>query len=246
VTAHPLDLLVRNLAAHAPLGELDRDAILNLPHTVRTLEAQSYITREGEPPTVCAVLTTGFAYRHKLTHEGARQIVAIHIPGDALDFQALFLDVADHNVQTLTRASVAVIPREALQALANTRGAVGRAILINVLIEASISREWVLNVGRRAAPARMAHLFCEFALRLENQGVVPEYGYELPMTQEQLADTLGLTSVHVNRTLKMLESRGLIMRDRRRVQFPDWQRMRDFGDFNQRYLHVGQQLAGLL
>ena len=241
---NPLALLLRKLEQHAELPEADRQAILALPHTLRTLEAQSYTVREGDPPSYCAVLLSGFAYRQKLGGDGSRQIVSIHIPGEPLDFQNLFLDIADHNVQTLTRAEVAMIPRTALQQLARERPAIGHAILITILIEASIFREWVLNVGRRDARARLAHVLCEFAVRLEAQGLAEEYGYELPMTQEQLADSLGLTAVHVNRTLKQLEAEGLIVRNKRNVSFPDWKRMRGVADFNQRYLHLDRQRSG--
>lgn len=241
---NPLTLLLRKLELHAELPEEDRQAILALPHTMRTLEPQSYTVREGDPPTACAVLVSGFAYRQKLGGDGARQIVSLHIPGEPLDFQNLFLDVADHNVQTLTRAELAFIPRAALQRIARERPAVGHAILVTILVEASIFREWVLNVGRRDARARLAHVLCEFAVRLDAQGLSEEYGYELPMTQEQLADALGLTSVHVNRTLKLLEAEGLISRNKRNVSFPDWQRMRAAADFNQRYLHLDRQRSG--
>lgn len=240
----PLHLLLRRLEQHSALSAEDRQAILSLPFTLVTREAQSYLLREGDVPDHCAVLLSGFAYRQKLTSEGARQIVATHIPGDALDFQNLFLDVADHNVQTLTRAELAIIPRAPLQDLARSRAAVGHAILVTTLIEASIFREWVLNVGRRDARARLAHLLCEFALRLERQGIAGEYGYELPMTQEQLGDALGLTPVHVNRTIKGLEADGLIKREKRYISFPDWRRLREVGDFNQRYLHLEPQSSG--
>ncbi|HEX8482507.1 MAG TPA: Crp/Fnr family transcriptional regulator [Allosphingosinicella sp.] len=243
-TSNPLDLLLRKLETHSRLDEEDRQAILALPYTLRTLEAQSYTIREGDAPEVCAVLVSGFAYRQKLTGDGSRQIVAIHIPGEALDFQQLFLDVADHNVQTLTRAELAFISRTELQKLARSRASIGHAILVAILVEASIFREWVLNIGRRDARARLAHVLCEFAIRLEAQGLADENGYDLPMTQEQLADTLGLTPVHVNRTIMALEGEGFIVRDKRRIRFPDWRRMRDVGDFNQRYLHLEPQRSG--
>jgi CRP-like cAMP-binding protein len=241
---NPLQLLVRKLELQSALDEEDRQAILSLPYTLRTLEPQSYTIREGDAPTHCAVLVSGFAYRQKLTGEGARQILALHIPGDALDFQNIFLDEADHSVQTLTRAEMAMVPRAEFQKLTRSRPAVAHAILVTILVEASIFREWVLNVGRRDSRTRLAHVLCEFAVRLEAQGLADEYGYELPMTQEQLADAVGLTPVHVNRTLKALEAEGLISRNRRNVSFPDWQRMRDVGDFNQRYLHLARQLTG--
>ena len=238
---HPLGLLLRKLETHSTLDPEDREAICSLPFTLKTLEPQSYTVREGDAPTQCGVLVSGFAYRQKLTGDGSRQIVALHIPGEALDFQSLFLDVADHNVQTLTRAEVAFIPRRELQELARSRAAIGHAILVTILVEASIFREWVLNVGRRDSRTRTAHLLCEFAIRLDAQGLAEDYGYHLPMTQEQLADALGLTPVHVNRTLKGLEAEGLISREGRQVSFPDWRRLREAADFNQRYLHLEPQ-----
>lgn len=209
-----------------------------LPHTIRTVEPHTYIVREGEPPSGCAVLIKGFAFRHKTTGYGNRQIVSIHIPGEPLDFQNLFLKVSDHNVQMLTPARVAMIPRASLQDLLNERPRISHAVLVAMLVEASIFREWVLNVGRRDARSRLAHVLCEFAVRLEAQGLAHEYGYELPMTQEQLADSLGLTPVHVNRVIRKLEEEGLITRDRRNIKFPDWKRMRDIADFSDRYLHL--------
>jgi len=243
-TPNPLHLLLRKLETHSALCDADREAVLALPYTLRTLEPHAYTIREGDRPEGCAVLLSGFAYRQKLTSNGGRQIVALHIPGEALDFQHLFLDVADHNVQMLTRGEVAIVPREELQALARSRAPISHAILVTILVEASIFREWVVNVGRRDARSRLAHLLCEFALRLEAQGLSDQYGYELPMTQDQLADVLGLTPVHVNRTIKSLEADGLITRKGRSISFPDWPRMQDVGDFNRRYLHLEQQEAG--
>ena len=238
---HPLELLLRRLEVHTKLSEEDRQAVLALPFTLRTLEPSAYTVREGDRPDRCSVLVSGFAYRQKITGEGMRQIIALHIPGEALDFQHLFLDVADHNVQMLTRGEVADLSRASLQELARSREAIGHAILVTILVEASIFREWVLNVGRRDSRARLAHVLCEFAVRLEAQGLAEEYGYELPMTQEQLGDALGLTPVHVNRTIKALQSEGLITRNKRNISFPDWERMRDVADFNQRYLHLAGQ-----
>jgi CRP-like cAMP-binding protein len=235
---NPLGQLIRNLEAHATLGEEDREAILALPYKRRMLEAATYIVREGDPPQRCAVIVSGLAFRQKITGDGARQIIALQIPGEAVDFQNLFLDVSDHSVQMLIRGEVAEVARAAFQELAAARPAVGRAIMVSTLIEASIFREWVLNIGRRDARGRMAHLLCEFAVRLEALGLAPDHGYELPMTQEQLADATGLTSVHVNRVLKSLEGEGLIVRNRRNISFPDWRRLREVGDFNSRYLHL--------
>jgi CRP-like cAMP-binding protein len=236
---HPLSPLIRRLDRNHSLTHEDRDALLALPYKLRWLDPATYTVREGDKPRICGVLVSGYAFRQKITGDGARQIIGLHIPGEALDFQNLFLEVSDHNVQMLTRAEVADVPITAFQQIALERPNVGRAIQVTSLIEASIFREWVLNVGRRDSRSRLAHLLCEFALRLEANGMArPDRGYELPMTQEQLADATGLTSVHVNRVLKVLETEGLIVRNRRNISFPDWRRLREVGDFNQRYLHL--------
>jgi CRP-like cAMP-binding protein len=240
-----LERMVRKLELRAKLSDGDRKALLALPHTVKVLEAATYLIREGDPPVHCAVVLTGFAYRQKITGEGGRQILGIHVPGDMLDLQNLLLSVSDHNVQTLTRAEVALIPRTALHKLIVERPGVAHALFIDTLVDASIFREWLLNVGRRDSRTRLAHLLCEFALRLEAVGLAEDHGYELPMTQEQLADATGLTPVHVNRMLKTLDAEGLVEREKRRVRIPDWQRMRHVADFSERYLHLDQR-AGLV
>jgi CRP-like cAMP-binding protein len=236
--SNPLDLLVRQLRLHIPLADEDAAEILALPYKLRALEAQSYTLREGEKPDRCAILIRGFAYRHKVTGDGSRQILSLHIPGDALDFQNMFLEESDHNVQMLTRGEVAEIARPHLEELVQSRARIGEAILIASLVESSIFREWTLNVGRRDSRSRIAHLLCEFAYRLHAQGLAKGSVYELPMTQEQLADATGLTPVHVNRVLKGLQSEGLIERDRRMISIPSWEKLRDVGDFSPRYLHV--------
>jgi len=107
-------------------------------------------------------------------------------------------------------------------------------------VEASIFREWVVNIGQRDSRSRIAHLLCEFAYRLNAQALHAGDIYELPITQEQLADATGLTPVHVNRVLQALQREGLIERDRRMIRFPNWERMRDVADFNPRYLHTAE------
>ena len=235
-----IDRFVRRLCTRAPLSESDRESLLALPYTLRTLEPMSYLVREGDPPQHCGLLVSGFAFRQKLTADGARQIIALQVPGDLVDLQNLFLDVSDHNVQALSRVEVASFSRADLRRLTLTSPSIAHAFFIEALIDASIFREWILNVGRRDSRARIAHLLCEFAMRLEYAGLIEEYGYELPMTQEQLADAVGLTAVHVNRTLKLLDAEGHIVRDKRNVRIPDWHQMRKVADFNERYLHMDQ------
>ncbi|HMJ92739.1 MAG TPA: Crp/Fnr family transcriptional regulator [Allosphingosinicella sp.] len=235
--------MIRRLDRLAPLRQADRETLLALPHHIRACPASQYLVRDGDEPDQCCLLLSGFAYRHKVTGEGARQIISIHMASEFVDLQNIFLDLSDHSVQALTEAEIAFVPRRALRDVALSSPAIGRALWIETLIDASIFREWVVNVGRRDSRSRVAHLLCEFSLRLEAAGLARDHCYELPMTQEQLADTVGLTPVHVNRVLRQLGEEGLIERDRRSIRIVDWSRMRNAGDFNERYLH--HQLAGL-
>ncbi len=238
---NPLEGLLENLELRSLLVEADRQAILALPYTLKSLAPGSYVVREGEPPMGCGVLVSGFAYRQKLTGDGGRQILSIHIPGEALDFQNIFLNLADHSVQMLTRGHVALVPRADIQRAVRSSAAIAHAILVNILVDASIFREWILNVGRRDAKSRLAHVLCELAVRLDVHGLAEDMGYHLPMTQAELADALGLTPVHLNRVIRSLEADGLINRSKREISFPDWDRMRDIADFNDRYLHLAVQ-----
>lgn len=239
-TTSPMARMAKSLEKYVVLSPGDRDAILALPFKVTSYESGAYLVREGDRADKCALLMTGFAFRHKLTGAGTRQIIAIHVPGDLLDMQNLFLDYADHNVQMLSRSDVLTVSRSAFGALAKSAALIGHAVLLGVLVDASVYREWILNIGRRDARGRVAHLICEIAARLDMEGLPPGQDYELPMTQEQLADALGLTPVHVNRVLRILEDDGLILRKSRQIRLPHWEQLRRASDFDDRYLHQAQ------
>ena len=236
--AHPtFGKMIKRLDSRSPLSEADKLALLSLQHSVRKVPAGAHLVRDGEPPEQCALLLTGYAYRYKITGEGARQIVSLHMAGEFVDLQNSFLQISDHSVQTLTEADVALVPMQAIRETTLSNPNIARALWIDTLVDSSIFREWVVNVGRRDSRTRVAHILCEFSLRLEAAGLAKDHRYELPMTQEQLADAVGLTSVHVNRVLRQLGEEGLISRDRRSITIEDWQRLREAGDFNERYLH---------
>ncbi len=242
----PLAAMVRKLEYLIPLSEDDREALLELPHVLKVIEPHGFIVREGDKPTHSCLLRSGFAYRHKIVANGARQICSIHMAGDLVDLQNSLLGPADHNVQALTRSEVAFIPREAIMEIAFARPAIGRAMWYDTLVDGSIFREWIANVGRRDARTRLAHLLCEFSLRVEAAGVGQHTNYTLPMTQEQLGDCTGLTAVHVNRTLQGLGEDGIISRSKRSVTVENWKRLAAEGDFTSGYLHLREDQLGLV
>ncbi|MFC0103643.1 Crp/Fnr family transcriptional regulator [Sphingopyxis terrae] len=233
----PLRIMLRKLLSHSMMSTDDQRALENLPFTLRTLEANDYILREGSRAEACPILLSGFAFRQKHSAEGGRQIVALKTPGDPLDLQSLFLDRADHNLQALTAVQLASVPHRAWDRLIATRPGIARAVMIDTLVEASIGREWLLNIGRRNAKARVAHFLCELVYRLERVASRKIGALEVPLTQEQLADLMGLTPVHINRTLKALEADGGVARVARRLHIARLDRLADIANFSALYLH---------
>jgi CRP-like cAMP-binding protein len=234
----PFSTLVRKLRLLTPLSPEDEAAVAALPHRVSRISWREYLVREGSKPQECCLLVDGFASRSKLAADGARQIVSFHIPGDILDLQHLFLERADHNIQAVSDATVVWLPMPALRELAEQRPMIGRAFWRDTLIDASIFREWVLNVGRRDAKTRIAHMLCEFIVRCQAAGLGSPERMKLPFTQEEIGDATGLTSVHVNRMLRELDEDGVIRRDGRSIEVQDWDRFRRVADFDQAYLHA--------
>jgi CRP-like cAMP-binding protein len=235
-----LDALITKLKLLGRLDPADTAALASLPVREETARAGTYLVREGMQVVECCVLLKGYACRNKLTSEGRRQIVSFHIPGDVLDLQHLLLDRADHNVQVITDCTVARIPAEALRDLARARPNVATALWRDTLVDASIFREWVLNVGQRDARARIAHMLCEFAFRRSVAGLGEVDRFELPMTQEQIADATGMTPVHVNRMLGAMRADGLISRDKRQIEISDWAELKRAAGFDPAYLHLAE------
>ena len=233
---HTLARLVRTLSSWADLSVEDVAAVLALPCTFRSLAAQQYIVWEGDRPQHSCVLLSGFAYRHTVTQGGARQILSIDIAGDFVDVHNALLGRADHNVQMITDGLVALIPTAAILQIVTDRPTVSLALWRTTLVEAAVFRQWIANVGRRDARTRIAHLLCEFATRTKLAGLSDEGSFVLPMTQDQLADAVSLTSIHVNRTLARLAAEGLVSPGRRAIKILDWQGLVKVGDFDPSYL----------
>ena len=233
-----LSILIRKMRRLAPIDADDEQAVLALPSRVGRAAASEYLVRDGSTPNECCLLVDGYASRSKLAVDGGRQIVSFHLPGDILDLQHLFLERADHDVQTTTGATIAWIPMADLRSLIARRPTVGTAFWRDALIDASIFREWVLNVGRRDAKTRVAHMLCEFVARSEAAGLGTSQRMRLPFTQEEIADATGLTPVHVNRMLKALTDDGLIRRNGRHLEICDWQGFQRASGFEKAYLHA--------
>lgn len=218
--------------------KIDRAAILALPCVVQTFIRDTHVLRQGDSQDTLLVLIGGFATCQKLTDEGTRQLVSLNVAGDALNHSSLFLPSADHAVVALRNAEIAFIPREPVLNLLNTHPLIMRAFFRSALVDASMSREALLRMGRRDARARIAHFLCEYMARMEARGLASGRVFTFPLTQEQLGDALGLTAIHVNRTYNRLVDEGLIIQKARCFEIPDIDELRKAGEFNPRYLYL--------
>jgi len=209
---------------------------------VKELPPQAVIVREGEKPTQCCLLVEGFACRSKTTDVGKRQILSVHIPGDIPDLQSLQLHVMDHDLTTLSRCKVAFIAHDALRTVTREQPLIAEALWRETLIDAAVFREWIVNVGRRPAAARMAHFIAEVGKRLEAVGLATAEQFELPMTQIDMADALGLSPVHVNRVIQELRRSGVLELRKYSVSIRDLPRLMEIADFDDLYLHQSAAL----
>jgi CRP-like cAMP-binding protein len=230
--------LVRKLDSIFPLSGEEREAVLDLPMQIAALKEDQDIVREGDRSGRSFQILSGLTCTYKMTGDGKRQIVAFGIPGDMPDIQSLHLKVLDLSVATLTPCSVGFVPHDALWDLCLRHPRLCAAFWRESLVEAAAFREWVLNVGRREAYPRMAHILCELLVRLRAVGLAEDHVCDLPITQAELADALGITTVHVNRVLQQMRREGLIETKGSRVAVPDWEWLKAEGDFDPTYLHL--------
>ena len=229
--------LVQKLKLHSRLDSEATNAILALTINVRKFDPASYIVRQGDASADCCLILSGYASRSRILGFRARQILAVHLRGDLVDLHNNPADEADYDVQALTQVTAAFITRQSIFDLSEKYPAIRRAFWVDTLTDMSISREWLLNVGRRNALDRVAHLICELTLRQESAGISSGPDYDWPMTQEQFGDATGLTSVHINRMLKILRDENLISCSKGRVRVLDWDKLQIRAGLSQRYIH---------
>jgi len=217
----------------------DYASLSALPARHKSAHSSARIIREGEAAGPVMALVSGYAFQQKLTPIGSRQITHVYLPGEPLNLDALFLGHSHYSVVALTDVQLIVWPREHLKSLAEHRRNLFDTMLAAIAIHASMLRQRLLMVGRRDAQARLAHFFCECAARCEAAKLLDENGsFLLPMTQEQIGDVLGLTAIHVNRTIRNLESAGLIGRSKYNLMIPEFKALASIGSFDPNYLHL--------
>ena len=241
--AGPRNPLIAKLEGFAALSEADRALLKRISSETRLVASHTDLVREGDKPDGVFLIMEGIACRYKHRASGARQIMAYLLPGDLCDLDVALLNRMDHTITTLSACRVAHIAPETVADILQHYPAVARALRMSTLVDEATLREWLMNVGRRTATERIAHLFCELLVRLRAVGLVTENSYALPLTQADLADTTGLSTVHVNRSLQELRRQGLIELKNRHLTILNLPRLRAVGEFQANYLHLKNRIA---
>ena len=235
--------LVRKLEGFVTLSKADRAILNRISANPRLVGPQVDLVREGDAPDGVFLVMKGMAFRHKLRATGARQIMAYLVPGDLCDLDVALLSEVDHTITTVSACEVVHLTPEIVADLLANHPQIARGLRKAQLVDEATLREWLTNVGRRSALERLAHLFCELLLRMRAVGLASGDGCDLPVTQADLADTTGLTPVHVNRSLQELRKQGLIELRNKRLKILDLPRLRALAEFRPNYLHLGERAA---
>jgi CRP-like cAMP-binding protein len=230
--------LIRKLSNYIDLPQADRTVLEALSRKPEHIAAHTDLIREGAAPDRVYLILTGWACRYKVLPDGQRQIMAYLIPGDLSDQRIFVLRRMDHSIATMTAASVVAIPAQTMIDLTRRHPRIAQALWWNTLVDEAITREWVVNVGQRKALERVAHLICEVFVRARAVGLSDGLSFDFPVTQTDLADTVGLTLVHTNRMLQELRAEGLIAWTRHRLAILDFDRLAALSMFNPQYLHL--------
>lgn len=232
-----LATFLRKLEARDVVSAEERATLIACSSDEVHFPAGADLVREGARPDTSMLVVDGFTTRYRDAADGSRQITAIHIPGDFVDLHSLLLREMDHSVGALSACRVVRFPHTKLRTLTETHPHLTRLLWLMTLIDASIHREW-LAAAAQPAPEQIAHLICELHARLEITGLITNNSFPLPLTQTELGEALGLSAVHVNRSLQQLRSEGLFTWQNQVVTILDWEALQRRAAFDSRYLHL--------
>ncbi|MDB5715960.1 MAG: Crp/Fnr family transcriptional regulator [Sphingomonadales bacterium] len=205
---------------------------------IRPVVADQIVVHAHTDVKECNLLLEGVMCRYKDLADGERQISELHVAGDFVDLHSFPLKRLDHDVLALTAGRIAIVPHDHVLEITEKYPHLCRLLWFSTTMDAAIHREWVLSLGRRSAISRIAHLFCELHVRLGIVGLGEETGFDWPLTQQDLAECLGLTPIHVNRVLGALKTQGVVAVQRGRVAFLDFERLREIAEFSTDYLFI--------
>ena len=231
------DALIQKLEQFTQLTTEDKRLLRDAVRDVRVFGRREDIIREGDRPENVHLVMEGWAARYKALPNGDQPILAFLIPGDLCDVHISLLDEMDHSLKALSPCRIALLPREMIQHILKQSERLTRDLWWATLLDEAVLREWLVTTGHRPANQRLGHLICEMLLRMRAVGLTEDDSFELPLTQDELGDVMGLSSVHINRMMQELRARDLITTEGRRVVVSDLDQLMAFAEFNPNYLH---------
>ncbi len=206
-----------------------------------TLAAGTDMVREGSDPTHSTLMLAGLSARYNILRDGKRQISAVHIAGDFVDLHSLLLRPMDHSVLALNDCTIVEVPHTLLREISQTQPHLTRLLWLLTLIDAAIFRQWLVASGHLQAIGQISHFFCEIYMRLSVVGLIEGLTFDLPISQSDLGDSMGLSAVHVNRCLKTLRADGILEWNGRRAVIRDWDRLCELAEFDASYLNLDRR-----
>jgi len=233
--------LITALERYDTLSTEERTALVALPLHVREFASRQEIIREGDRPEQSGVILAGMTARTQILEQGKRQLTALNIQGDFVDLDSFLLKKIDHSVIALGPCKIAFISHEAVKELCADHIHLSRLLWLTTVVDSAIQRAWITCLGRRSAIARMAHLICELFVRLRDRGLSASSSFDFPITQADVGDILGLSVVHVNRTVQDLRRLELISWEHGRVTIVDYEGLARRGEFDPTYLNLWKE-----
>lgn len=238
IATEPIDILVRKLSRRDVISAEEHAAIARHAPPPMRFKGGVDLVSEGDMPTSSTLLVEGFAIRYRVLHGGERQITSVHVPGDFIDLHSFVLKKMDHSVGALSDCVVIQYPHEGLERITERYPHMTRMLWLMSLLDGAIHREWIVAMGRKSAAERMAHLLCELNVRLGVVGLSHDDSFSFPITQAELADLLGLSTVHINRVVQQLRAAELVRWQGHSISILDWPRLQDMTEFDPSYLHL--------
>ncbi len=233
--------LIRYLLRHDSVSAEEERALDGAIDRTVSFRAGEEIVLEDSRPSESCLMLSGFSARCHVLESGKRQLTALHIPGDFLDLHSLLLKVMDHGVVALTDCQIARVPHDRLRKITEEYPHLTRLLWLSTVIDAAIHRAWIVAMGRRSAVGQMAHLLCEIFLRMQAVDLTDGYSFTFNVTQGEVADMLGRSTVHVNRTLQFLRKKGIVIWRGNTVVIEDWERLQAVADFDPTYLSLRKE-----
>lgn len=233
-----IEKLFLNLGSHDVVASEERDALASIITKTGTFDVGSDLVVQGSRPSHSTLMLEGISARYKILEDGSRQITALHLPGDFVDLHAFLLKTMDHGIVAMSPCRVAFAQHSDLKTITETKPHLTRLLWLDTLVDGAIHREWIVAMGRRSAKSHLAHLICELYVRMQVVEMSEGASFLLPLSQSEMADALGLSLVHLNKTLQQLRRDGVVRWESKTVEILDWEGLAGIAEFEPTYLSL--------